>query len=96
MAHNTTRIPRFTKLLLIKFGNFDNVQLQFKTSFRNLFVLADGTILEKMTAVGKDKTGYDLKHFFIGSDIYFFQMRFTYSEMFFTWFLAVLKIENAF
>jgi D-2-hydroxyglutarate dehydrogenase len=30
-------------------------------------VLADGTILDNMTSVRKDNTGYDLKHLFIGS-----------------------------
>lgn len=31
-------------------------------------VLADGTILDNMTTVRKDNTGYDLKHLFIGSE----------------------------
>ena len=31
-------------------------------------VLADGTILDNMTSVRKDNTGYDLKHLFIGSE----------------------------
>jgi D-2-hydroxyglutarate dehydrogenase len=31
-------------------------------------VLADGTILDNMTTLRKDNTGYDLKHLFIGSE----------------------------
>lgn len=31
-------------------------------------VLADGTILDNMSTVRKDNTGYDLKHLFIGSE----------------------------
>jgi FAD/FMN-containing dehydrogenase len=31
-------------------------------------VLADGTILDNMTNLRKDNTGYDLKHLFIGSE----------------------------
>jgi len=31
-------------------------------------VLPDGTILDNMTTLRKDNTGYDLKHLFIGSE----------------------------
>ena len=31
-------------------------------------VLADGRILDNMTTLRKDNTGYDLKHLFIGSE----------------------------
>ena len=31
-------------------------------------VLADGTVLDNMTTLRKDNTGYDLKHLFIGSE----------------------------
>lgn len=31
-------------------------------------VLADGTILDNLTTIRKDNTGYDLKHLFIGSE----------------------------
>lgn len=31
-------------------------------------VLADGTILDNMTSLRKDNTGYDLKHLFIGAE----------------------------
>jgi len=31
-------------------------------------VLADGTILDMLTTLRKDNTGYDLKHLFIGSE----------------------------
>jgi D-2-hydroxyglutarate dehydrogenase len=30
--------------------------------------LADGTILDCMTTMKKDNTGYDLKHLFLGSE----------------------------
>jgi len=30
-------------------------------------VLADGTILDMLTTLRKDNTGYDLKHLFIGT-----------------------------
>lgn len=31
-------------------------------------VLADGTVLDNMTTMRKDSTGYDLKHLFIGGE----------------------------
>ena len=31
-------------------------------------VLADGTILDNMSSLRKDNTGYDLKHLFIGAE----------------------------
>lgn len=42
--------------------------MQKSLSFSSCQVLADGTILNCLTSLRKDNTGYDLKQLFIGSE----------------------------